>query len=65
MIQGLIESMKMDEAAKIQIPDEPDASAENVVNLQLRLPDGSKIARRFLRSHTIGDVMNFIKKDKT
>jgi hypothetical protein len=48
MILGIIESMKMDEVQKINVPVEPDAGAEGVVNLQLRLPDGSKLTRRFL-----------------
>jgi hypothetical protein len=33
MIQGIIESMKMEEVSKIEVPSEPDASAEGAVNL--------------------------------
>lgn len=28
------------------------------------MPDGSRLTRKFLRSHTIGDIMNFVKKSK-
>lgn len=64
MIAGIIESMKMDQVSKLEVPVEPSSDAEGVVNLQLRLPDGSKLTRRFLRSNTIGHVINFVKKER-
>jgi hypothetical protein len=54
--------MQSEAVAQLVIPDEPDASAEGVVNIQLRMPDGSKLQRRFLKSHTLGHIMNFVKK---
>lgn len=57
-------SMQSEAVAQLVIPDEPDASAEGVVNIQLRMPDGSKLQRRFLKSHTLGHIMNFVKKQK-
>ena len=45
MIQGIIMSMQSDEISKLDVPDEPpsDADPSTVVNLQLRMPDGSKL----------------------
>mmetsp|Transcript_19597 Transcript_19597/g.30185 ORF Transcript_19597/g.30185 Transcript_19597/m.30185 type:complete len:121 (-) Transcript_19597:26-388(-) len=65
MIQAIIASMKESEAENISVPDEPAADADpaSVVNLQLRLPDGSKLQRKFLRTNTLGDVFNFVKKN--
>jgi hypothetical protein len=28
------------------------------------MPDGSRITRKFLKSHTVGHVMNFVKQSK-
>ena len=28
------------------------------------MPDGTKLTRKFFKSNTIGDIMNFIKKSK-
>ena len=55
-------SMLEEEAKNLVIPDEPIASQPGSVNLQFRMPDSSKIQRRFLTSHHIRDVVNFIKK---
>lgn len=33
MIAGIIESMKMDQVSKLEVPDEPSAEAEGVINL--------------------------------
>jgi hypothetical protein len=58
-----IKMSMMEEAAKnLIIPDEPAAGSDNSVTLQLRMPDGSKITRRFLTSHLISDIANFVKK---
>jgi len=64
MIQGIMMSMQADEASNLEVPEEPAEGAENSVNIQLRMPDGSKIARRFLKSNTVGHIMNFVKKSK-
>ena len=55
-------SMMEEEAKRTQVPDEPDIGTPNSVNLQFRLSDGSKLQRRFLTSHKIQDLINFIKK---
>ena len=36
-------SMMEEEAKKMQVPDEPALGEPNSVNLQFRLPDGSKL----------------------
>lgn len=28
------------------------------------MPDGSRLTRKFLRTNTLGDIMNFVKKSK-
>ena len=55
-------SMMEEKAKALVIPDEPEVSTPGSVNIQLKLPDGQNIQRRFLISHTIGDIMNFAKK---
>lgn len=62
----LLQSMRDAEAASITVPEEPPTSTdpESMTTLQIRLPDGSKLLRRFLRSHTVGDVVNFVKQQK-
>ena len=40
-------SMMEEEAKKLSIPDEPSSDDPSAVNLNLRLPDGNKIQRRF------------------
>lgn len=50
----------------MSVPDEPPTSTDpdTMTTLQIRLPDGSKLLRRFLRSHTVADVVNFVKQQK-
>lgn len=36
-------SMMEEEAKKLMVPDEPDVSVPGSVNIQLRMPDGSKL----------------------
>ena len=55
-------SMMEEEAKKLVVPDEPEISVPGSVNIQLRMPDGSKHQRRFLVTHKIGDIMNFARK---
>ena len=42
------------------IPPEPDDSHTKVSTLRLRFPDGSTHQRRFLPSHTVGNLLNFV-----
>ena len=64
MIEGIMMSMQANEMDSVTVPDEPSADTDpaQVVDMQLRMPDGSKLQRKFLRSNTLGDVFNFVKK---
>lgn len=42
------------------VPPEPDADAPNRVDLQIRSPDGKRTRRRFLSSHTLGQVYDYL-----
>jgi len=42
----------------VNVPQEPEASNPNVTEISFRLPDGSKMVRRFLKQNTIRDVLN-------
>jgi hypothetical protein len=64
MIQGIMMSMQANEASSLDVPDEPAEGTENSVSITLRMPDGSKIGRRFLKSHSLGHIINFVKKGK-
>lgn len=55
-------SMMEEEAKRLTVPDEPAAGAEGSVTLQLRMPDGSKVTRRFLITNRIEDIFNFVRK---
>lgn len=52
------------ENAKMQkmqnVPPEPEADAPNRVDLQIRVPDGRRVRRRFLSSHTLGQVYDYL-----
>ena len=61
MIQGIMMSMQATETSNLEVPDEPAADTEGACTISLRMPDGSKIQRRFLKTHTLGHIMNFVK----
>ena len=65
MIQGIMMSMQASEEQNLEVPDEPATETDGAINIQMRMPDGSKLQRRFLKSNTIGDLMNFVKKNKS
>ena len=50
--------MKMDLVS--QVPDEPPANHAESVRVLIKLPDGQRLERRFLRSHTLKHVYNFV-----
>ena len=52
--------MKIAEEAAEAVPDEPEASTEGVVNIAFKMPDGSRIMRRFLSSHNAKSLFSFI-----
>lgn len=51
---------KLAEEAAEALPDEPGATDEGVVNIAFKMPDGSRIMRRFLLSHTTKALFSFI-----
>jgi len=65
MIQGIMLSMQASEEQNLEVPDEPSADSDAAVNIQLRMPDGTRLQRRFLKSNTIGHLINFVKKNKS
>ena len=63
---AMISSMREQARQTLIVPDEPPINSDpnTITTLQIRCPDGSRLLRRFLRTSTIGDVMNFVKKEK-
>lgn len=53
-----IESRRVAKASSLR--EEPEEGAEGVSKLAIRLPDGSRAARRFHSSDTISDVYDFV-----
>uniref|UniRef100_A0A1B6C6X3 UBX domain-containing protein n=1 Tax=Clastoptera arizonana TaxID=38151 RepID=A0A1B6C6X3_9HEMI len=48
------------EATLERVPSEPPSDHPQTVRLLFKMPDGSRLERRFLNSHQIKDVYNFI-----
>ena len=46
-------------AANDALPNEPEAGAEGVVDVAVKLPDGRRVRRRFLKSNPLQAVFNF------
>ncbi|KAE9596546.1 hypothetical protein Lal_00007811 [Lupinus albus] len=47
-------------AKEVSLPPEPSSDDENAVNLLIRMPDGSRRGRRFLRSDKLQYLFDFI-----
>ncbi len=60
-------SMMEDEAKKVQVPDEPTASDDptEVVTIQFRFSDGSKLMRKFYTFNSIHDLHSYLKREKS
>ena len=58
--------MRDEKRNALVVAPEPPATADpnTITTLQIRCPDGSRLLRRFLRTSTVGDVINFVKKEK-
>ncbi|XP_057520105.1 plant UBX domain-containing protein 8-like [Amaranthus tricolor] len=52
-------------AKEESLPEEPSADHENVVTLLVRMPDGSRRGRRFLKSDKLQSLFDFIDVGKT
>lgn len=57
-------SMMEEESKQTLIPEEPTDSDDpaTVVNVQLRMPDGNRLTRKFFEHNQLQDVINFVKK---
>ncbi|CAL51867.1 UBX [Ostreococcus tauri] len=51
---------KLASEAADALPDEPSAEAADAVNIAFRLPDGSRVMRRFSSSHNVRTLFSFI-----
>lgn len=52
--------LRLMETKKSNIPDEPSESAPNTIALVIRLPDGSKLSRRFDMSTPLQVLFDFV-----
>jgi len=59
---AMVQSMRESKRDAIVVPSEPPADADpnTITTLQIRLPDGSKLLRRFRRTDSVGDVINYV-----
>jgi len=65
-LQASLESEKIRETAEskkaVEVKAEPEEGAAGAVRIQFRLPDGSRVIRRFLESDSVGEVFAFVEK---
>ncbi len=56
-------SMEEQQKSSMQVPPEPSdsTSPEDITNINLRLPDGNRLQRKFLLTNKVEDVINFVK----
>jgi len=47
-------------AAADALPEEPAAGGEGVVDVAVKMADGSRVRRRFLRSHPLQAIFSFL-----
>lgn len=58
------DAMEQEEKAQepvVALAPEPDAGAPDVTRIQVRMPDGSRLTRRFLRTDLLAMVWTFVK----
>lgn len=51
------------EAKRRRVPAEPPVGTSGIAELVVRLPNNERIRRRFLETHTIGDVYDFVETE--
>ena len=54
------EMLKLRRELRTALPDEPDAEAADVVRVVIKLPDGTRLERRFRRSQSIRLLSQFV-----
>merc|ERR1711974_350094 len=65
LLEELEEQKKREEQEKLEkilssVPDEPAPGESGVSMLNIRLPNGKRLERRFYNSNSLQDVYNFI-----
>ena len=55
------ETKATDKEGEFELTPEPPSTESNTVRIQLRLPDGSKVVRRFCGSDPVGLIFAFVK----
>lgn len=43
-----------------EVPSEPPADSPNSLRIVFKFPDGQRIERRFLNTHSLKDIYNFV-----
>lgn len=63
LLAAIRESMQIAQKVSLEVPEEPSENDDpaSFVVIQLRLPDGANLKRRFVRANTLGDIMNYYK----
>ena len=64
LIAAIKSSMQEEESKQMIVPAEPAKDVEDVVTIQMRCPDGSRLMRRFLKINTVSDLINYYKVEK-
>ena len=54
-----MQAAELKEALKMSMV-EPEADAEHVVTITMRLPNGSRISRRFVKDSTIANLYEYL-----
>ena len=52
----------LDPTPCVPVPPEPEASDNDAVRIQFRLPDGNRVVRRFRKTDAVGGVFSFVKE---
>ena len=63
---AILQSKREAERQALVVAPEPaaDADPNTITTLQIRCPDGSRLLRRFLRTATVQEVVDFVKVEK-
>ena len=58
-------SLQQTQASELEVPEEPAEDChEEFCTIQFRLPDASKLQRRFLMANKVEGIINYVKKEK-
>ncbi|XP_012083477.1 plant UBX domain-containing protein 9 isoform X2 [Jatropha curcas] len=65
MLDGKVESVRSLAAKEASLPKEPGINDENAITLLVRMPDGTRRGRRFLKSDKLQFLFDFIDVGRT